>query len=175
MYVHTFWKLRGKPYNQILAIVFLQHSLCSASKLAALLHYCSWHEWTVSCLRYFTLCRKMHQHFMYFSRKYKYARQTIFRYSTCPLVLGCWELSQMIFLKLRRKVLLAKLSKFTIWWLFSLKTKVIYFLKTWTFKAICPFFDGWIQSGRWSTKFFLWKSAIFHFDPEAPERILKIV
>jgi hypothetical protein len=35
------------------------------------------------------------------------------RCSTCPLVLGCWELSHVIFLMLRKKELLAKLSKFT--------------------------------------------------------------
>ena len=33
--------------------------------------------------------------------------------STCPLVFGCWELSHVIFLVLRKKELLAKLSKFT--------------------------------------------------------------
>ena len=36
-------------------------------------------------------------------------------------VFGCWELSHMIFLVLRKKELLAKLSKFTKWQLFSLK------------------------------------------------------
>ena len=35
------------------------------------------------------------------------------RCSTCPLVFGRWELSHVIFLKLRKKELLAKLSKFT--------------------------------------------------------------
>ena len=35
------------------------------------------------------------------------------RYSTYPLVLGSWELSHVIFLMLRKKKLLAKLSKFT--------------------------------------------------------------
>ena len=39
--------------------------------------------------------------------------------STCPLVFGCCELSHVIFLKLRKKKLLAKLSKFTNWKLFS--------------------------------------------------------
>ena len=33
------------------------------------------------------------------------------RCSTCPLVLGCCELSHVIFLKLRKKEQLAKLSK----------------------------------------------------------------
>ena len=41
--------------------------------------------------------------------------------STCPLVFGCWELSHVTFLMLRKKELLAKLSKFTKWQLFSLK------------------------------------------------------
>ena len=41
--------------------------------------------------------------------------------STCPLVFGCCELSHVIFLKLRKKELLAKLSKFTKWQPFSLK------------------------------------------------------
>ena len=44
------------------------------------------------------------------------------RCSTCPLVLGCWELSHVIFLKLSKKELLAKLSKFIKWQHFSLKT-----------------------------------------------------
>ena len=35
------------------------------------------------------------------------------RCSTRPLVFGCWKLSHVIFLKLRKKELLAKLSKFT--------------------------------------------------------------
>ena len=38
------------------------------------------------------------------------------------LVFGCWDLSHMIFLELRKKELLAKLSKFTTWQLFSPKT-----------------------------------------------------
>ena len=33
--------------------------------------------------------------------------------STCPIVFDFWELSHVIFLKLRKKQLLAKLSKFT--------------------------------------------------------------
>ena len=37
------------------------------------------------------------------------------RCSTCPLVFGYLELSHMIFLMLRKKELLAKLSKFTKW------------------------------------------------------------
>ena len=37
------------------------------------------------------------------------------RCSTCPLVLGCWDLSHVIFLKPRKKELLAKLRKFTKW------------------------------------------------------------
>ena len=37
------------------------------------------------------------------------------------LVFGCWELSQLIFLKLGKKELLAKMGKFTKW-LFSVKT-----------------------------------------------------
>jgi hypothetical protein len=41
--------------------------------------------------------------------------------STCGLVFSCWELSHVIFLMLRKKELLAKLSKFTKWQLFSLK------------------------------------------------------
>ena len=41
--------------------------------------------------------------------------------STCPLVLGCWELRYVNFLMLKKKELLAKLSKFTKWQLFSLK------------------------------------------------------
>ena len=40
------------------------------------------------------------------------------RCSTCPLVFGCWELGHVIFLMLRKKELLAKLSN---WQLFSLK------------------------------------------------------
>ena len=44
------------------------------------------------------------------------------RCTTCPLVFGCWELSHMMFPKLRKKELLAMLSKFTKWQLFSLKT-----------------------------------------------------
>ena len=36
-----------------------------------------------------------------------------FRCSTCPLVFGSWELSHVIFLMLRKKNLLGKLSKFT--------------------------------------------------------------
>ena len=35
--------------------------------------------------------------------------------STCPIVFDFWELSHVIFLKLRKKQLLAKLSKFTNW------------------------------------------------------------
>ena len=42
-------------------------------------------------------------------------------FSTCLLVLGCWEMSHMIFLMLRKKELLVKLSKFTNRQLFSLK------------------------------------------------------
>ena len=38
------------------------------------------------------------------------------------LVLGCWELSNMIFLMLREKELLVNLSNFTTWQLFSPKT-----------------------------------------------------
>ena len=34
-------------------------------------------------------------------------------YSTCPQGFSCWELSHVIFLKLRKKQVLAKLSKFT--------------------------------------------------------------
>ena len=37
------------------------------------------------------------------------------RCSTCPLVLGCWKLSHVNFLNLRKKELLPKLSKFTKW------------------------------------------------------------
>ena len=33
--------------------------------------------------------------------------------STCPLAFGCWELSYVIFLMLRKKEPLAKLCKFT--------------------------------------------------------------
>ena len=35
------------------------------------------------------------------------------RCSKCGLVFGCWELSHVIFLMLRKKELLAKLTKFT--------------------------------------------------------------
>ena len=35
------------------------------------------------------------------------------RCSTCPLHFGCWELSHMIFLMLKKKELLAMLTKFT--------------------------------------------------------------
>ena len=35
------------------------------------------------------------------------------RCSTCPLVFGCWKLSHVIFLMLRKKELIAKLSKST--------------------------------------------------------------
>ena len=35
------------------------------------------------------------------------------RCPTCPLVFGCWELSHVIFFKLRKKELLSKLRKFT--------------------------------------------------------------
>ena len=43
------------------------------------------------------------------------------RCSISALVFGCWELSHVIFLMLRKKELLAKLNKFTNWQLFSLK------------------------------------------------------
>ena len=46
---------------------------------------------------------------------------TWLRCSTCSLVFGCWELSHVIFLMLRKKELLAKLIEFTKWQLFSLK------------------------------------------------------
>ena len=46
----------------------------------------------------------------------------LLRCSTCVLVLGCWGLNHLIFLKLRKKNLRAKLCKFTKWQLFSLKT-----------------------------------------------------
>ena len=42
--------------------------------------------------------------------------------STSPLVFDCWELNHVIFLKLRKKELLAKMCKFSKWQLFSLKT-----------------------------------------------------
>ena len=42
----------------------------------------------------------------------KYKERSL-RCSTCPLVFDCWELSHVIFLMLRKKELLAKLSKFT--------------------------------------------------------------
>ena len=42
-------------------------------------------------------------------------RKRWFRCSTCLLVFFCWELSHVIFLKLRKKELLAKLKKFTKW------------------------------------------------------------
>ena len=42
--------------------------------------------------------------------------------STCPLDFGCWDLSHVIFLMLRITKLLAKLSKFSKWQLFLLKT-----------------------------------------------------
>ena len=38
--------------------------------------------------------------------------QLTFRSPTCPLVLGCWELSHVIYLKLTKKQLLVKLEKF---------------------------------------------------------------
>ena len=38
--------------------------------------------------------------------------KTCLRCSTCVLVFGCWELNHVIFLKLRKKELLAKLCKF---------------------------------------------------------------
>ena len=41
--------------------------------------------------------------------------------STCYLVFDCWELSHIIFFKLRKKELLTKLSTFTKWQLSSLK------------------------------------------------------
>ena len=40
---------------------------------------------------------------------------------TCALVFGCWDLSHKIFLKLRKKELIAKQNKFTKLQLFSLK------------------------------------------------------
>ena len=53
------------------------------------------------------------------------------RFSKCPLGFGCWELSHVIFLMLRKKELLAKLSKFISWQLFSLKFTWFVFLKAW--------------------------------------------
>ena len=47
---------------------------------------------------------------------------SINRYSTCALVFGCWELSHMIFIMLRKRELFVRLSKFTRWQLFLLKT-----------------------------------------------------
>ena len=43
------------------------------------------------------------------------------RCSTSPLVLDCCELSHVIFLKQKKKELLARLSKFTKWQPFSIK------------------------------------------------------
>ena len=45
--------------------------------------------------------------------------------STCPLVFGCWELSHVIFLKLKKKELLAKLNKLTKCQPFSLKRTLL--------------------------------------------------
>ena len=54
----------------------------------------------------------------------QHSRLSLLRCSTCGLVFGCWELNPMIFLKLRKKELLAKMYKFTKWQLFSLKTTI---------------------------------------------------
>ena len=55
-------------------------------------------------------------HLLNKSEKYLGALQ-----SPCALVLGCWELSHVIFLMLRKKELHAKVSKFTERQLFSFK------------------------------------------------------
>ena len=51
------------------------------------------------------------------------------------LVFCCWKLSHVIFLKLRKKKLLSKLSKFTKWQLFSLKM-VLCRLSFWHFASV---------------------------------------
>ena len=60
------------------------------------------------------------------------------RWSTCPLVFGCWEISHVIFHKLRKKELLAKLRKFTKWQLVSLKM-VLGCLFEWKWLSFCEF------------------------------------
>ena len=52
---------------------------------------------------------KMEGHVSYFL----FSLFIIVRRSTSPLVFGSWELSQVIFLKLRKKEVLPNLSKFT--------------------------------------------------------------
>ena len=57
---------------------------------------------------------------------------------TCLLVFGWWKLIHVIFLMLRKKELLAKLSKFTNWQLFSLK-RVIDCRFDWKLLSVCEF------------------------------------
>ena len=62
---------------------------------------------------YFKHKKDVHPIVQHSAREWDATRRT--RCSRCPLVFGCWEL------RLRKKELLAKLSKFTKWQLFSLK------------------------------------------------------
>ena len=50
-----------------------------------------------------------------------YSCPSSLRWSTCVLVYFSWLLDHVIYLKLRKKEIMAKLSKFTKWQLFSLK------------------------------------------------------
>ena len=63
--------------------------------------------------------------YIFFHYWWFFLERTLLRCSKLPLDFGCCKLSHVISLKLRKKELLAKLSKFTKWQPFSLK-KTIY-------------------------------------------------
>ena len=79
-------------------------------------------------LQYYSLCTWVN---------FTVSRRSL-RCSTCPLDFGCWELSHVIFLKLRMKELLAKPSKFIKWQLFSLKM-ALGCLFEWKWLSFCEF------------------------------------
>ena len=63
---------------------------------------------------YWTVCREARNFFeLQEKRTETQCRGTGYRCSTCPLVFGYWLLSHVMYLKLGKKELLAKLIKFT--------------------------------------------------------------
>ena len=75
----------------------------------------------------------------------RFLRRLYHRWSTCLLVFGSWLLDHMIYLKLRKEELCAKLSKFTIWhskWLLFW-VKIVVILWIWSALQAVISFSAW--------------------------------
>ena len=72
------------------------------------------------------------------------------RCSTCVLVFACWEFNHLIFLKLRKKELLADLRKFTKWQIFPVKMVLVdFWLKIVVILRICSALKAVFSISAW--------------------------